>query len=98
MAVAENQSGHHSAQRLINAELVNAAPTKHQQKPAKVFEKVCGCGTITAAANHGRKEMTDDGKVIDIYEWRPPGKPMVCGIPVMVTPTQNEKNETATKT
>jgi hypothetical protein len=33
-------------------------------------------------------------KVIDIYEWRRPG-PMGCAIPMMVTPTQNEKNEWA---
>jgi hypothetical protein len=36
-------------------------------------------------------------KVIDIWEWRRPRKPgePYCAIPLMVTPTQNEKNEWA---
>ena len=41
--------------------------------------------------------MSDDGKVIDIYEWHRPVKPgefMGCAIPVEPTPMQPNKNQT----
>ena len=34
--------------------------------------------------------------IVDIWEWKRPRKRILCAIPVMVTPTQNEKNEWAT--
>jgi len=38
-----------------------------------------------------------NAKVIDIWEWRRPRKPIEpCAIPLMVTPTQHEKCEWAT--
>jgi hypothetical protein len=50
------------------------------------------------AANQATMEqstMTNNDKVIDIWKWRP-RKLKLCAIPLMVTPTQNEKNEWAT--